>query len=117
VASWLANAMGADIVESFVFSSATKSRLGFTLLGMAGTGRCRLYQPDGSTDATRWQQEIAAARYEMAANEQMRFSVPVAEGHDDYLISLALCCHAATGAAPPPESTIIRPRPVVYERW
>jgi hypothetical protein len=84
---------------------------------MAGTGRCRLYRPDGSAEAARWQREIDAARYDVAATEQMRFYVPVAEGHDDYLMSLALCCHAATGAAPPPESTIIRPRPVTYERW
>jgi hypothetical protein len=117
VASWLSSNLGGSVVESFVFSAASKSRLGFTLLGLAGTGRCRLYRPDGSTDAARWQQEIAAARYEVAANEQMRFYVPAAEGHDDYLMSLALCCHAATKAASPPESAIIRPRPIVYDRW
>ena len=117
VASWLATALGPSVVEPFVFSAPSKSRLGFLLLAMAGTGRCRLYRPDGSSDAMRVWHEIAAARYELAGNEQLRFSVPSEEGHDDYLISLALCCRAASEAAPPPESLVIPPRPMSYGRW
>ena len=117
IASWLASALGPAVVEPFVFSAASKSRLGFALLALAGTGRCRLYRADGSADARRLWDEIAAARYELAANEQLRFHVPAAEGHDDYLMSLALCCRAAELAAPPPESAIIPPRAEAYERW
>ncbi len=68
---------------------------------MAGTGRCRLYRPDGSAEAARWQREIDAARYDVAATEQMRFYVPVAEGHDDYLMSLALCRHRRARSSGP----------------
>ena len=114
VASWLGTALGGGVVEPFVFSAPSKSRLGFLLLAMAGTGRCRLYRDDGSPEARQAQAEIVAARYELAGSEQMRFSVPTSEGHDDFLISLALCCQAAAGAAPPPESLVIPPRPV---RW
>ena len=114
VASWLGTALGGGVVEPFVFSAPAKSRLGFLLLAMAGTGRCRLYRDDGSPEARQVRAEVASARYELAGSEQMRFSVPASEGHDDFLVSLALCCQAAAGAAPPPESLVIPPRPV---RW
>jgi len=117
IASWLANALGSSVVNSFVFTAPSKSRLGFTLLAMAGTGRCRLYQHDDAGHWLRLKHESEAARYELGANEQMRFFVPPNAGHDDYLMSLALCCHAATNAAAPPTSAIIRPRDMPYERW
>jgi hypothetical protein len=117
VASWLASAAGESVVEPFVFTAPSKSRLGFTLLAMAGTGRCRVYRNDGSGPWAQLRREVDSARYELGANEQMRFSVPDSEGHDDFLMSLALCCHAAALAAPPPSSAIIAPRPVPYERW
>jgi hypothetical protein len=117
VASWLAGALGGAVVESFVFNSSAKSRLGFALLAAAGTGRCKLYRDDGSTDAARCRHEIAHARYELGGNEQLRFHVPAAEGHDDYLISLALCVHAAGLAAPPPISAVIPSRREPEERW
>ena len=117
VASWLAAVLGGAFVESFVFTAPSKSRLGFALLAMAGTGRCRFYRQDGSDAWRQAQHEVESARYELGVNEQMRFFVPADEGHDDFLISLALCCHAATLAAHPPASTIIQPRPVPYEPW
>jgi hypothetical protein len=117
VASWLTSALGESVVESYVFTAPAKSRLGFALLAMVGTGRCRLYRADGAEEWARLTHEIAHARYELGANEQMRFHVPASEGHDDYLMSLALCCHAASNAAPPPSSLVIPPRPVLYERW
>ena len=104
-------------MESFVFTAPSKSRLGFALLAMAGTGRCRFYRQDGSNAWRQAQREVESARYELGVNEQMRFFVPADEGHDDFLISLALCCHAATLAAHPPASSIIQPRPVPYEPW
>jgi hypothetical protein len=117
VASWLTAALGSRVVEPFVFSAASKSRLGFLLLEMAGSGRCRLYRHDGSADAERCRREIAAVRYELAGHEQLRFSVPPAEGHDDYAVSLALCCQAARMAGPPPESLLIPPKPLGYGDW
>jgi hypothetical protein len=117
VASWLTSALGESVVESFVFTAPAKSRLGFALLAMAGTGRCRVYRADGEEGWARLKHEIAHARYELGANEQMRFYVPASEGHDDYLVSLALCCHAASSAAQPPSSLVIPPRPALDERW
>jgi hypothetical protein len=81
-----------------------------TLLAMAGTGRCRLYRRDGSPDSERMWHEVEKARYELKGEEIMKFFVPATEGHDDYLMSLALCCHAAQAAAPPAESVAASPR-------
>ena len=71
----------------------------------------------GARQGDRLEGEIESARYELAANEQMRFFVPESEGHDDFLISLALCCHAATLAPPPPSSAIIPPRLGRRQAW
>jgi len=113
IASWLAGELG-PTVEQFVFTAPSKSRLGFTLLGMINTGRCRVYAGDGSEEYRALRAEAEAARYEMRANEQMTFYVPDSEGHDDFLMSLALCAHAATDAVAPAADAVVRPRPLWY---
>ena len=113
IASWLAAELG-PTVEQFVFTAPSKSRLAFNLLGMVNTGRCRVYAGDGSEEYRAFWAEAAAARYEMRANEQMTFYVPDAAGHDDFLMSLALCAHAATDAAAPAADAVVRPRALSY---
>ncbi len=81
---------------------------------MVNTGRCRVYAGDGSEEYRAFWAEAAAARYEMRANEQMTFYVPDAAGHDDFLMSLALCAHAATDAAAPAADAVVRPRALSY---
>jgi hypothetical protein len=116
VASWLQGALGPDRVEAFVFTGPSKSTLGFGLLAAVGTGRCRMYGADDSEDWRQVKREVEHARYELMGNEQMRFSVPASEGHDDYLMSLALVARAAVDA-PPAESAVIHARPMEYNRW
>ena len=53
--------------------------------------------------------EIERARYELRGAGQMAFFVPAREGHDDYLMSLALCTWAAAASPPPPLSETIPP--------
>jgi len=48
-------------------------------------------------------------RYDLRFNEQPSFGVPTREGHDDYLMSMALLCHAASQAPAPPASAVIPP--------
>jgi len=115
LASWLQQELSADVVEQFVFTAPSKSRLGFLLLGMINTGRCTVYAPDGSEDARALWREVELARYEMRANEVLRFFVDPSDGHDDYLMSLALCGHAADGTALPPADAVVRARPVTYD--
>ena len=115
LASWLQQELSADVVEQFVFTAPSKSRLGFLLLGMINTGRCTVYAPDGSEDARALWREVELARYEMRANEVLRFFVDPSDGHDDYLMSLALCGHAADSTALPPADAVVRARPVTYD--
>ncbi len=57
----------------------------------------------------RFLREVEVARYELRFNEQLSYRVPSTEGHDDYLMSMALLCHAASQAPTPPESAAIPP--------
>ena len=98
VASGLVKAMG-GAVEPFVFTSGSKSRLGFELLGAVNTGRVSAYAGDGSAEyAEFWREmELAQARYRV--NQTMDFFVEPSRGHDDYLMSLALMVRAAASPA------------------
>jgi len=113
LASWLGRTLGETVVEQFMFSAPSKSRLGFQLLEMINTGRCVVYENGGEEAAELWD-EVGLARYEMRENSQMRWYVAPHEGHDDVLVSLALCCAAAQGAARPAADAVIRPRRVEY---
>jgi hypothetical protein len=78
--------------EQFTFTLPSKSRLGYTLLAFAGTGRLKLYQPvddEQTRHRGRLLRELETARYELKGMETLTFSVPTREGHDDYLMSLA----------------------------
>ena len=114
LASWLQQELSAEVVEQFIFTAPSKSRLAFTLLGMINTGRCRLYAADGSNEYRAFWAEVEAARYEMRANEQMSFYVPESAGHDDLLVSLALCAHAAAAAPMPAADAVVRARAIGY---
>jgi len=113
LASWLERTLGDLVVEQFMFSAPSKSRLGFQLLEMINTGRCSVYKDGGEEAAELWG-EVGLARYEMRENNQMRWYVAPHEGHDDFLVSLALCCQAAQGAVRPATDAVIRPRRIAY---
>ena len=69
---------------------------------------------DGGAEAAELWSEVGLARDEMREHNAMRWSVPAHEGHDDFLVSLALCCEAAQGAARPAADAVIRPRRLTY---
>ena len=80
---------------------------------MRGTGRCTVYAPSEDEEATmhrnRFLREMAVARYELRFNKQLSYRVPSTEGHNGYLMSLALLCQPASQALAPPESALIPP--------
>jgi hypothetical protein len=41
----------------------------------------------------------------------MGWGVPESEGHDDFVVSLALCCRAAEDLIPPAAGVLIRSKP------
>lgn len=106
VADFLAAALG-ERVERVVFTQASKSRLGFELLAAINGGRLKVYGDDGSPEHGEFRRQVAAARAGLRANRTLSFYVPEEEGHDDFVVSLALCLHAAGGAARPAAATVL----------
>jgi len=95
VASFLAGALGEGRCTPFVFSATSKSALAYGLLAAVNAGRVRTYADDGSAEAAAFWQQARAARYAVRAHEALSFDVDPAEGHDDFLMSLALLVEAA----------------------
>jgi hypothetical protein len=85
-------------VVPFVFTSASKSRLGWDFVALIDTGRYKEYEETadpGSSEAavTRafWAQ-MRSVEYEVATGpgHVMRWAVPAGRGHDDLVMSAAL---------------------------
>lgn len=117
VAGFLATALG-ERVEQFVFSQASKSRLGFELLAAINRGDLSVYRDDGSPEYREFWRQIGATRARLRANQTLDFFVPEGEGHDDFVTSLALCLRAAGTAPPPAAATVIAAADVLGdEHW
>jgi len=95
VASFLSGALGMSVVMPFLFTQASKSKLGFELLAAINSGRLKMYAQDGSEECREFWFQIAKAKSAFRANQTMNFYVDPASGHDDFLSSLALLVEAA----------------------
>ncbi|KKK53463.1 hypothetical protein LCGC14_3094540, partial [marine sediment metagenome] len=82
------------------FTRTTKSELGYALQSAIATGRLKLYEPDGSPDSDAVWHQAERTRVEYFPSRAMNFYMDPAVGHDDHIISLALCEHAAQNATP-----------------
>lgn len=116
IAAFLASRLG-ERVEQFVFSAPSKSKLAYGMLAMANTARLQMYADDRSAEWRQWRQEVRSCRYWLRSNEQLAWGVPEREGHDDFVVSLALCCRAASVAAPPAASGLVRAAPPDSGEW
>jgi len=99
IASFLRQALGSRIIP-FKFTQKTKSEAGFDLLSTVNSGRLKLYKQDGSEDYRQLLSELEKARSVYRPNQTLNFFVDPVEGHDDYLMSLALVIQAANGYTP-----------------
>jgi hypothetical protein len=93
VASFLRKALGSRVIP-FTFTQKSKSELGFNLLAAINSGRVKVYQGDGSEEYREFCLEIEKARSQYRPNQTMNFYVEPSEGHDDFLVSLALVVEA-----------------------
>lgn len=100
LAGSLAAVRGGPEVVRLRLNESLKSRLGYALLAAVNGGRLSLYRADGSPDARLVREECARARATYRSNRTLAFAVDPADGHDDYLISLALVVEAAAGLVP-----------------
>lgn len=94
-ASFLERSLGRSVVEPFIFTAQSKSRLGFDLLAAINGGRLKLYTPDGSKEHQEFWRQMERARAYFRPNRTMNFLVDPKLGHDDFLASLALLVQAA----------------------
>jgi len=107
VASFLKPALG-SVVIPFVFTQPSKSELGFNLLAAVNSGRLKMYRADGSAEYQEFWREAEWAKSHYRPSQTMNFYVdPVlrpgsgqAQGHDDFLMSLALVVEAANQYEP-----------------
>jgi len=99
VASFLAQALGGRVAP-FTFTSSSKSELGFNLLAAVNSGRLKMYRGDGSAEYREFWQEMEKAKSHYRPSRTMNFYVEPAEGHDDFLMSLALLVAAANRYSP-----------------
>lgn len=98
MASLLAAKLGNERVTPFHFSRPSKSTLTYALLGLINSGRLTLYRPDEAPSAIYdecWKQ-LRTARYRVPGENLLDMYVDPTEGHDDFLMSIALTCHALT---------------------
>jgi len=102
VASFLARALGKTVVRPFLFTQQSKSKLGFNLLAAVNSGRVKMYAADPSVLQLKEKEEyrefwlqMERAKSFFRPSQTMNFYVPPEEGHDDFLISLALLVEAS----------------------
>ena len=94
VSSFLRKTLGSR-VSPFTFTQKSKSELGFKLLAAINSGRLKVYAADGSAELRELWKEMERARSHYRPSQTLNFYVKASEGHDDYLMSLALLVEAA----------------------
>ena len=99
VTSFLRETLG-GAVSPFSFTATSKSQLGFNLLAAVNSGRLKMYTRDGSAECQNFWSEMERARSYYRPSQTMNFYVDPSDGHDDFLMSLALAVQAANQYEP-----------------
>jgi hypothetical protein len=99
VSSFLRETLGSVIVP-FTFAQHSKSELGFELLAAINSGRLKMYAGDDSEEYREFWFEMERAKSQYRPNQTINFYVDPAQGHDDFLMSLALLVEAANRYSP-----------------
>ena len=99
VASFLRKELGSRVVP-FTFTQRSKSDIGFELLSFVNSGRLKFYKQDGSKQYKETMFQLEKAKSQYRPNQTMNFFVDPSEGHDDFLMSLALLAQAGKDFSP-----------------
>ena len=99
VSSFLKQSLGSRVVP-FTFTARSKSELGFNLLAAINSGRLKMYAGDGSPEYREFWLEMERAKSHYRPSQTMNFYVDPAQGHDDFLMSLALLVEAGNQYSP-----------------
>ncbi len=92
MAGFLAQALPGRVTP-FVFSSQSKSQLGWDFLGLVESGRYKEYVEDGESDTGLFWTQVEACGSQVVegASKLLKWGVEDRATHDDLLISAALC--------------------------
>jgi hypothetical protein len=115
MSSMLAAKMGTQRVQEFHFTRPRKSELTFQFLSLVNSGRLKIYAQHGAPTEIYEEciKQLKLARYTIPGEGLMSFFCHPSEAHDDFLISVTLCCEAIREfTVPVVESAVIRPRPL-----
>lgn len=113
MASLLVSKLGDERVQAYHFSRPSKSALTYQFLSLVNSGRLKIYTSERAPEQIYQEcmKQLRLARYRVPGEGVLDMYVDPAEGHDDFLISLALCCEAVRNWTSPDVGTeIIRPR-------
>jgi len=99
VSSFLKESLGSPVLP-FTFTAQSKSELGFKLLAAINSGRLKMYAGDGSDEYQEFWSEMEKAKSQYRPSQTMNFYVDPTQGHDDFLMSLALLVEAASRYSP-----------------
>lgn len=99
VSSFLKKSLGSRAIP-FTFTQPSKSELGFGLLAAINSGRLKMYKGDGSEEYKQFWFEMDKAKSQYRPSQTMNFYVDPSEGHDDFLMSLALLVQSISDYEP-----------------
>jgi len=99
VASFLRKELGSRI-QPFTFTQKSKSDMAFEVLSFVNSSRLKLYKQDGSPEYKAMMFQLERAKAQYRPNQTMNFCVDPSEGHDDFLMSLALLVEGAKDFIP-----------------
>jgi hypothetical protein len=99
VASFLKQTLGRSVLP-FTFTAPAKSQLGFNLLAAINSGSLKMYAPDGSPEYQEFWYQMEKAKSYYRPSQTMNFFIDSAQGHDDFLMSLALLVEASRHSEP-----------------
>jgi len=99
VASFLRKELGSRI-QPFTFTQKSKSDMAFEVLSFVNSSRLKLYKQDGSPEYKAMMFQLERAKAQYRPNQTMNFYVDPSEGHDDFLMSLALLVEGAKDFIP-----------------
>ncbi len=92
-AAYLKDKLGSRVIP-YKFTQVGKSELGFDLIATINQGNLSLWRADGSAEHRLAMSQMQLARSQYRLNQTLNFFVDEADGHDDVLMSTALCAHA-----------------------
>ena len=83
-----------SIITPYKFTQQSKSHLAFQTLASVNSGRLKMFADDKSEETHDFWFQMRKAKGEFRPNQTMNFFVDPSQGHDDYLMSLALVAEA-----------------------